>query len=67
MMQTQSMFLQAGNTPVVLMHPSVGLKPTIPLRAAGTLVLPPVSVQMLKDTSDAATLTAEPDELPPEM
>jgi hypothetical protein len=38
--QTQSMFLHAGNNPSVLIVPKVGFNPTTSLSVARTLVLP---------------------------
>ncbi len=66
-MVIQSAVLHAGTRPTVLSVPNVGLKPTTPFKADGTRVLPAVSVATVKDTRFAATLTTEPDELPPEM
>src|SRR5450759_1288323 len=51
--------------PYRLTRPYVGLSPTMPVRAAGWRMEPPVSVPMLSGTWPAATLAAEPPELPP--
>lgn len=45
----------------------MGLRPTIPLSAAGTRPEPAVSVPRAKLTWPAATATAEPELEPPEM
>ena len=62
-----SRLLQAGTKPAAENVPFVGLKPTMPLNAAGTLPEPAVSVPSANDTSPAATATADPDEEPPEI
>ncbi len=64
---TQSSERQAGTTPAVLSSPRVGLRPTIPLSAAGTRPEPAVSVPRAKLTWPAATATAEPELEPPEI
>src|ERR1700731_4543318 len=43
------------------------LNPTMPLHAAGMRVEPPPSVATASGTRPAATATAEPPELPPEV
>ena len=43
----------------------VGLKPTIPLNAAGTLILPPISEPKANGTHLAPTKPPSPPELPP--
>ena len=45
----------------------VGLKPTIPLKAAGILKDPPVSVPIAMSAAPCATETAPPDVDPPGM
>jgi hypothetical protein len=62
----QSAVLHAGTRPTVEIVPRVGFKPTTPLNADGTRVLPAVSVATVKETMFAATLTTDPEELPPE-
>ena len=62
-----SRLLQAGTKPAAENVPFVGLKPTMPLNAAGTLPEPAVSVPSANDTSPAATATADPDDEPPEI
>ena len=47
-------------------RPRVGLQPTIPFIAAGTRPDPAVSVPSAKETSPAATATADPELDPPE-
>jgi len=64
---TQSRLRQAGTTPLVPIRPSEGLKPTIPLKAAGTRPDPAVSVPSANGTVPSATATAEPELEPPEM
>ena len=66
-MAMQSSDSQAGVTPQKLIRPRVGLYPTTPLKPAGDLPLPAVSVAAEKDTSSAPTLTQLPEELPPEI
>ncbi|CAM3610777.1 hypothetical protein DESA109040_17700 [Deinococcus saxicola] len=58
-----------GSTPCVLQSgcPFVGLYPATPHHAAGTRMLPPVSVPSAKSTCLSATLTAAPLLLPPGM
>jgi hypothetical protein len=63
----QSAVLQAGTRPTVETVPKVGLIPTTPFSDEGTRVLPAVSVATVKETKLAATLTTDPDELPPEI
>ena len=57
---------QAGTTPWIETRPGEGLRPTILLKAAGTLPEPAVSVPSAKAASPAATATAEPEEEPPD-
>ena len=64
---TQSKVRQAGTTPRVDHQPRVGLKPTRPLKAAGTRPEPAVSVPMANAARPSFTATAEPLLLPPEM
>ena len=45
--------------------PYVGFRPTIPHKAAGWRMEPPVSVPIATGASPAATAAAEPPELPP--
>src|ERR671917_585109 len=45
--------------------PYVGLRPTMPLRAAGWRIEPPVSVPIAHGASPAATAAAEPPLEPP--
>ena len=52
-------------TPVRGIAPNVGLKPTMPQKAAGRRTEPPVWVPMASGTMPAATAAAEPDEEPP--
>ena len=56
---------QAGTTPEFERVPKVGLKPTIPLSAAGTRPEPAVSVPREKLTSPRETAMAEPELEPP--
>jgi hypothetical protein len=65
-MLTQSSDRQAGTTPVPVTKPFVGFNPTMLLNPAGTRPDPAVSVPSAKATSPAATLTAEPEDDPPE-
>ena len=62
-----SRVLQAGTSPLAETVPFVGLKPTTPLKAAGTRPLPAVSVANPKETNFAPTETTDPEEDPPEM
>ena len=64
---TQSSDRQAGTTPVHGMRPRVGLRPTMPLRAAGTRPEPAVSVPRARSTRPSATATADPELEPPEI
>jgi hypothetical protein len=64
---TQSSDRHAGMSPRVEMSPRVGLTPTMPLSAAGTRPEPAVSVPSASGTSPAATATALPELLPPQM
>ena len=57
--------LANATMPYRLTRPYVGLMPTIPVRAAGWRIEPPVSVPMLNGTWNAATAAAEPPLLPP--
>ena len=57
--------LQAGTTPRVGTLPSVGFRPTMLPKAAGTRPEPAVSVPMAKRTIPAATAQAEPEDDPP--
>jgi hypothetical protein len=61
----QSRLRQAGTTPVVETAPSVGFRPTMLLRPAGTRPEPAVSVPSASGTIPAATATAEPELDPP--
>lgn len=54
-------------TPVVGTRPSVGLMPTMPLRAAGTRPEPAVSVPRAMSAMPSATATADPELEPPEI
>ena len=63
----QSKDLHAGTTPTVLIHPLVGLYPTILLKEGGALPQPAVSVAIEKLHKPAATETALPEDEPPEM
>ena len=56
-----------GNTSRLSIRPSVGLKPTIPQKAAGARIEPPVSEPIAQGARPAATATADPEEDPPEM
>ena len=56
-----------GQTPVRLTRPCVGLSPTIPHRAAGLRIEPPVSEPSANGQSPAATAAAEPPLEPPVM
>ena len=62
---TQSSDRQAGSRPTVLISPRVGLKPRIPLSAAGTRPDPAVSVAIATGTCPVATASAEPELDPP--
>ena len=53
-----------GTTWVRLTRPTVGLKPTMPLIAAGQVIEPSVSVPIAAGTIPEATATALPDEEP---
>lgn len=55
------------NSPAVLIHPGVGLTPTMAQHMAGTRPDPAVSVPKAKLHSPAATVTAAPDDEPPGM
>src|SRR3569833_1720891 len=57
----------AGTRPLADTVPLVGLNPTMPLYAAGTLPLPAVSVARPTDTRPAPTDTADPEDEPPDM
>src|SRR3569833_2703390 len=57
----------AGTRPLAETVPLVGLNPTMPLYAAGTLPLPAVSVARPKDTRPAPPDTADPEDAPPDM
>src|SRR5437764_7227259 len=46
-------------------RPYVGLMPTVPVRAAGWRIEPPVSVPVAPRQSPAATAAAEPPDEPP--
>ena len=61
----QSRLRTAGTTPRVLIRPTVGFTPTIPLSAAGTRPEPAVSVPRANGTNPSATATAEPELDPP--
>src|SRR5687768_16448621 len=50
-----------GTTWVRLTRPTVGLKPTMPLTAAGQVIDPSVSVPIAAGTMPAATATALPE------
>ena len=63
----QSNDLQAGTSPVVLISPRDGLKPTTPFNAAGTRPDPAVSVAIAKGTCPSATANADPELDPPEI
>src|SRR3954451_2703615 len=53
--------------PAVLIHPRVGLNPTMPLAAAGTRPEPAVSVPRPMSARSRATATADPELDPPEI
>ncbi len=63
----QSSEAHAGTMPSVLTRPRLGLRPTVPVSAAGTRPEPAVSVPIATGTSPAATATAEPELDPPEI
>ena len=64
-MLTQSIDLHAGTTPLQEIRPLLGLNPTMPLSAAGTLPEPAVSVPNANAARPVATAIAEPEEDPP--
>ena len=53
--------------PKTLTRPKVGFRPTVPHRAEGTRIDPPVSVPIEAAHRPAAIATAEPALDPPEM
>jgi hypothetical protein len=65
--ETHSRERQAGITPLVLIAPLVGFRPTKLLNAAGTRPDPAVSVPNAKLTKPLATATAEPELDPPDI
>ena len=62
---TVSMVQLKGNTPLRLTLPNVGFSPTIPQRAEGILIEPPVSVPREAMHCPAATEEADPPLDPP--
>ena len=56
---------EMGTTPTVGTCPTVGLSPTHPLKAAGQVIEPSVSVPIAKRVTPAATAAPLPDEEPP--
>ena len=66
-METQSIRTAGTRPKAVDTRPRVGLKPTRPLKAAGTRPEPAVSVPSEKPTMPSATATAEPELEPPLM
>ena len=62
---TVSRVLEIRVRPALGYRPTVGRKPTIPLRAAGMRLLPPVSVPSPATAMPVATATAVPPLLPP--
>ena len=54
-----------GFTPVRLMLPKLGFRPTTPQNAAGRIIEPPVCVPIASGTMRSATAAAEPLEDPP--
>ena len=62
---TWSSELANATTPNRDTRPYVGLRPTVPVSAAGWRMDPPVSVPSAPKTIRAATAAAEPPELPP--
>ena len=54
-------------TPLLEFLYEVGLKPIIPLQAAGALILPPISVPIAKATHFEATRPPSPPELPAQV
>src|SRR6185503_20837920 len=54
-----------GFTPVRLMLPKLGLRPTTPQNAAGRIIEPPVCVPIASGTMRSATAAAEPLDEPP--
>ena len=63
--QLESMVFDKGTAPSVGTRVDVGLKPTIPQKAAGMRHDPPVSVPMAAIAMPSATETAPPDDDPP--
>lgn len=63
--KVQALFLHPVAPPLFEHLKLVGLKPLIPLNAAGTLMLPPMSPPTDRGTHLAATNEASPPELPP--
>src|SRR2546425_12871013 len=55
----------SGIAPARLTRPYVGLRPTTPQQAAGSLIEPPVSLPSAPSANPAATAAAEPLDEPP--
>ncbi len=55
----------SGRTPKRLTRPKVGFSPTVPQKAAGMRIDPPVSLPMAANTISAATAAADPPLEPP--
>ena len=56
---------ETGTTPAVGTRPTVGLSPTTPLKAAGQVIEPSVSVPIANDDSPAARAAPLPELEPP--
>ena len=56
---------EIGTTPVVGTSPTVGFNPTQPLKAAGQVIEPSVSVPIANRVIPAATAAPLPDDEPP--
>ncbi len=67
MQPTESRLVDSGSTPSRGIRLAVGLKPTVPVRAAGMRQEPPVSVPNPAIAMPSVTETAAPDEEPPGM
>lgn len=63
--KVEALFLHPVAPPLVVTLKLDGLYPLIPLNAAGTLILPPISPPTERGTHWAATKEASPPELPP--
>ena len=65
MAHTVSMVVDKGTVPCVGTRLAVFLKPTMPFKAAGILIEPPVSEPRPMNAAAVATDTAAPEEEPP--